>query len=186
MDERLPGLTTIPAALGPTALLEDDVLTGFVVEHYDRLLGLARLICRDASDAADAVQVGLEGAWRRRETIRDPERLRPWLDRIIAREAIRISRRRRTWMARLLPATTDVAWIQIGDRSAELAPTMSALRDAFAALPAEQRAVVALHHHLGYSVAETADLVGAPLETVRTRLRRATDRLRRDLEETER
>jgi RNA polymerase sigma-70 factor, ECF subfamily len=166
-------------------VLADDALITFVAEHYERLLGLARLICRDTTDAADAVQIGLEQAWKQRTSLRDAERLRPWLDRIVAREAVRVSRRRRSWLARLLPAT-EVAWIESPDRSAALAPTMIAFRDAFRRLPPDQRAVVALHHHLGYSVAETAGIVGAPVETVRTRLRRATDRLRHDVEEAPR
>ena len=38
----------------------DTALAAFVAEHYDRLLGLARIVCRDRADAADAVQTGLE------------------------------------------------------------------------------------------------------------------------------
>ena len=61
-------------AIEGTAEMErstDAALSAFVTEHYDRLLRLARLVCRDASDSADAVQVGLEQAWRRRSTLRD-------------------------------------------------------------------------------------------------------------------
>ena len=72
----------------------DGALDMFVVEHYDRLIRLARLICRDGSDAADAVQVALEQAWRRRSSLRHDGSLRPWIDRIVAREAIRIAVRR--------------------------------------------------------------------------------------------
>jgi DNA-directed RNA polymerase specialized sigma24 family protein len=38
--------------------------------------------------------------------------------------------------------------------------------------------------HFGYSVAETALMVGAPEETVRSRLRVAKQRLRHELEES--
>ena len=55
---------------------------------------------------------------------------------------------------------------------------MTDLRAAFESLPAEQRAAVALHLHLGYSIAETAALVGVPVETLRSRLRVARERLR--------
>jgi RNA polymerase sigma-70 factor (ECF subfamily) len=63
--------------------------------------------------------------------------------------------------------------------------TRDALAKAFATLPPEQRAAVALHLHLGYTVQETADLVGVPIETVRSRLRLARERLRRSLEADE-
>jgi RNA polymerase sigma-70 factor (ECF subfamily) len=52
---------------------------------------------------------------------------------------------------------------------------------AFEGLPAEQRAVVALHLYEGYPVEETAQLMGAGIETTRSRLRLARQRLRREL-----
>lgn len=163
----------------------DAALDVFVVEHYDRLIRLARLICRDGSDAADAVQVALEHAWRRRSSLRRDGSLRPWLDRIVVREAIRISRSRTSWLGRVFAFGSGVAWIEPTDRGAEPSPDLSALQSAFAGLSAEQRAVVALHLYAGYSVAETADLVSAPIETVRSRLRLAKDRLRDELGERE-
>jgi RNA polymerase sigma factor (sigma-70 family) len=180
MSERPASITaTEPTSLDPVQA--DARLSAFVTEHYDRLLGLARLVCRDATDATDAVQSGLEQAWKQRATLRDPERVRPWLDRIVVREAIRVSRRRRSWLGRFMPSA-EVTWIEPADHSAGLTPTLIALRDAFRRLPPDQRAVIALHHHMGYSVAETAAIVDAPVETVRTRLRRATDRLRQDVD----
>lgn len=162
----------------------DAAIAGFVAEHYDRLLRLARLVCRDASDAADAVQLGLEQAWRRRSTLRDEASLRPWLDRIVVREAIRVSKRRRSWLAQLFTPTPGVTWIEPPDPNGSQPSTFLALRTAFQQLSPEHRAVVALHLHLGYTVAETATIVGAPDETVRSRLRLAKQRLRRELEET--
>jgi RNA polymerase sigma-70 factor (ECF subfamily) len=45
-------------------------------------------------------------------------------------------------------------------------------------LSAPQRAAIVLHLHMGYSVDETAMLLGVPRETVRSRLRLARARLR--------
>jgi RNA polymerase sigma-70 factor (ECF subfamily) len=162
----------------------DAAIASFVAEHYDRLLRLARLVCRDTSDAADAVQVGLEQAWRRRSTLRDDARLRPWLDRIVMREAVRISKSHGSWLSRLFPAGPEIKWIEPTDQRVSEPSTFVILRAAFARLSPDQRAVVALHLHLGYSVAETAAIVGAPDETVRSRLRSARQRLRHELEES--
>jgi RNA polymerase sigma-70 factor (ECF subfamily) len=175
----------VDLADGDTGVPADVALDAFVVEHYDRLIRLARLICRDGPDAADAVQVALEQAWRRRSSLRQDGSLRPWLDRIVVREAIRIGRSRTSWLGRLFSVGSGVTWIELADASNEHQAAWSALRSEFADLPADQRAVVALHLYAGYSVAETADLVGAPLETVRSRLRLAKDRLRRQLGERE-
>lgn len=160
-------------------------LTAFVELHYERLMGLSRLICRDANDAADAVQVGLEVAWRQRDALRDPDRLRPWLDRIVVREAARVARRRRSWIGRLIHPDASVAWLEPTLDDRPRIAIRNELARAFAGLSPEQRTVVALHLHLGYSLAETADIVGAPVETVRSRLRLARERLRRTLEEPE-
>ena len=73
-------------------------LVDFVDAHYDRLLRLARIVSRNTADAADAVQIALEQAWKSRGSLRDPSRLRPWLDRIVVREAIRIDRRHRGFL----------------------------------------------------------------------------------------
>ena len=167
----------------PAGARADAELDAFVNEHYDRLLRLARLVCRDGADAGDAVQSGLEQAWRRRSTLRDPERLRPWLDRIVVREAIRIGRSPRSWLRRAIGLRPEIAWIEPPDPAAEHVPNWTALRIAFGSLSQEQRAVIALHLYAGYSVIETAELVGAPPETVRSRLRLAKSRLRQELEE---
>jgi DNA-directed RNA polymerase specialized sigma24 family protein len=84
--------------------LERD-LASFFAEHYDRLVRLAALVCHSPGATEDAVQAAMEQAWRRRSTLRDPERIRPWLDRIVVRESIRANRR--PWWARFAPGEAD-------------------------------------------------------------------------------
>ena len=160
-------------------------LEAFAAEHYDRLLRLALLVCRDVADAADAVQSALEQAWRHRDNVRDPSRARSWLDRIVVREAIHVDRRRRIRF-RLFAQPREIPVMEPADDRAALMPDWSAMRAAFERLSSDQRAVIALHHHAGYSIAETAAMVAAPEETVRSRLRLAKQRLRRELEESRR
>ena len=184
MITRKPALTVERADLATLADVADARLVAFVEAHYPRLLRLARLICRDGGDAADAVQLGLEQAWRRRATLRDESAMRGWLDRVVAREAIHVARSRRRWLDRLFPET-EIGWLELPGRTGD--PTQHvALKAAFASLSPEQRAVVALHLHLGYSVADTAAIVGAPVETVRSRIRLARARLRLELGEVDR
>lgn len=155
-------------------------LDAFVFAHYDRLIRLAALVCGDATEAEDAVQAGLERAWRGLARLRQAESLSSWVDRIVVREAIRTAGRRRRWwsLRRELSVAADA-----------IAPTVdppdrfAALRLAYQALPADQRAAVALHLYAGHSVAKTAEILGTPLETVRSRLRLARHRLRSELEE---
>jgi RNA polymerase sigma factor (sigma-70 family) len=169
------------------ASIEVDIAE-FVAAHYPRLIRLAGLICRDVIDSEDAVQTGLERAWRRRGSLQDPARLAAWLDRIVVREAIRLGRDNRSLRQRLERILGDHDDIEIQVVRMETDPATSAasrtaLRHAFEALPAPQRAVVALHLYLGYSITETAEIVGAPLETVRSRLRLAREQLKFQLGE---
>jgi RNA polymerase sigma-70 factor, ECF subfamily len=172
----------------PAAAIEDGIgelgaqIADFFGEHYERLLRLGALVCHSPESVEDAVQAAMEKAWRKRHTLRDPALIRPWLDQIVVREAIRLNRR--PWWARLRPAPEGVI-DDVADLTAQTGvdPNWIAVVTAFRRLPAEQRAVVALHLYEGYSVDETARLTGSRLETTRSRLRLARQRLRRELGE---
>jgi RNA polymerase sigma-70 factor (ECF subfamily) len=59
------------------------------------------------------------------------------------------------------------------------------LERAFRALPADQRAVVVLHHYEGLPLTEIATTLGIPAGTARSRLHHAMRRLRTAIEEPE-
>lgn len=157
----------------------------FVTENYPRLVRLAGLICGDAQEAQDSVQAGLERAWRSRSKLRHEDRLRGWLDRIVVREAIRIRGHRGSWFDRLLGTVHEITPDMPSARGSLAGRDEWAdLRVAFERLTPDQRAVVALHLYRGYPMPETADILGVPLETARSRLRVARERLRTSLTET--
>ena len=56
----------------------------------------------------------------------------------------------------------------------------------FRRLSPEQRAVIVLHHYLGLSLAECAEILSIPLGTMQSRLSRATQAMRAALEADER
>ena len=148
-------------------------LEELVAQQYERLLRVAVLICADRNDAEDAVQIALERAWRRGESLRDPDRLPAWLYRIVVRESIRLEHRRRGLITRLLASPREIAVGLASDGGRDLD-----LRAALGDLSVEQRVAVVLHYYAGYSVAEMAEVSGVPLETARSRLRLARGRLR--------
>ena len=57
------------------------------------------------------------------------------------------------------------------------------LEVAFRRLTPEQRAVVVLHHHLGYPLTEIAETLGIPAGTARSRLHHAVRQLRTVLDD---
>jgi len=154
-------------------------LDAFVRAHYPRLIRLAGLITRDADQAQDAVQAALERAWRKRGDVRDPASFRPWLDRIVAREAIRQTRG--SGPSALRPRD-PADWIEYPSMLPEPAEVVI-LREALGRLSPDHRAVIALHLHEGYTVEETSRVLDVPFDTVRSRLRAARGRLRHELAE---
>ena len=176
---REPEALSAPEQIGVgQARLAIDSLDGFVHEHYPRLVRLAGLVTRDVDQAQDAVQAALERAWRKRDQAH-AETFRPWLDRIVVREAIRLAQGRN----RLAPWRHDPTdWVEMPASTPE--PTeMAVLREALGRLTPDHRAVVALHLYAGYSVEETSRMLQIPFDTVRSRLRAARERLRRELGE---
>jgi RNA polymerase sigma-70 factor, ECF subfamily len=67
------------------------------------------------------------------------------------------------------------------ERRAENLELGARLKDAVAALPAVQREAFMLHQEGGLSLAEIGELTGAGVETVKSRLRYATNKLRSEL-----
>ena len=144
-----------------------------------RLYAVARLILRDPHRAEDATQEALVVAWRDLSALRDPDRFEGWLHRLLVRACYReASRGRRRWTVETevrewegsVPDTTD----GFADRDQ--------LERGFRRLAPDQRAVIVLHHYLGLSLDETADALGVPHGTARSRLHRAMGALRAALE----
>lgn len=155
----------------------DAMFERMLEDRYVDLLRLAVLLARDLAEAQDALQTALERAWRARDQLHDPAHLDPWLKRIVVREVVR--RQTSPWARLTRPATpVDLSRLVAAGRDADLG--LDAMV-AIARLPAAQRAVLVLHHYAGYPVDEVATIVGAPLETVRSRLRLAMARLRAEL-----
>ena len=121
---------TLDATAGDRRALET-----FFADHYGRLVGLAGLVCGDVASAEDIVQTVLERAWRSRRTVRDDARIRPWLDRIVVREAARERRSRLTWLGRVIrpPVVTGVETprTEVVDVAAGRFPEHFAMRQAF-------------------------------------------------------
>lgn len=182
METRIEPMPASDTELARTAArgLEDQ-LAAFFEAHYERMTRLAALICHAGVPAEDAVQAAMEQAWRRRASLRDTTRLRWWLDRIVVREAIRMNRR--PWWTRFVSQAANDQARLLADPAREVTAERMALTTAFRTLPVEQRAACVLHLHLGYPVTETAELMGAPVETTRSRLRVARRRLRAELTE---
>jgi RNA polymerase sigma-70 factor, ECF subfamily len=78
---------------------------------------------------------------------------------------------------RLIPSDSDA----VPDATGALA-ARDELERAFRRLPADQRAVLVLHHYLGYPLTEVASTLEIPVGTARSRLHYAIRQLRAAVE----
>ena len=123
----------------------------------------------------DAAQQALLGAWRDLPTLRDPERFDAWLHRLVVNACYAEARTERRWVARIRVIPTDTS---LEPDVARSVVARDELEGAFRRLTPEQRAVVVLHHHLGYPLTEIAETLGIPEGTARSRLHYAVRQLR--------
>ena len=145
----------------------------------DRLYTIAHRILRDVDRAEDALQDALVIAWRDLRSLRDPDRLDAWLHRLVVNVCIgqATRERRRTANLRVLPVDGPAApdgLLTIAERDV--------LERGFRRLSPEQRAILALHHYLGYAPSEIAETLGIPPGTARSRLHHAHRAMRAALD----
>ena len=123
-------------------------------------------------------------AWQQLPKLRDPEAFQAWLRRICVNRSrnwlrTRARRPRAALQAedRIAPTNTD----QADFRTAAEARVV--LEPAFEALTPDQRALLALHYSMGFSIAEAADSLGVRVGTAKSRLSAGLATLRRELED---
>jgi RNA polymerase sigma-70 factor (ECF subfamily) len=138
------------------------------------LLRFATWLARDRTLAEDIVQDTLLRAWKARESLADPSRLKAWLCTIASREHARIYERKRLATVELdaLVALEDPA-LAAGDEQ-----QVRELRAALLRLPDSYRVPLVMQVLGGFSTAEIAAELGLSVPAVLTRLFRARDELR--------
>ena len=172
------------AALGEDRLLERFAAEGdgaafeaLVARHGPMVLGTCRRMLGDGHDVEDAFQATFLVLARRAGTIRDADRLGPWLHgvaRRVARRARAQSARRRSVEG---PGGEDRA-IAATDGSVEAAELRAALDEELGRLPEKYRAPLVLCYLEGLTHDEAAGRLRWPVGTVRSRLAGGRDRLR--------
>jgi len=158
---------------------DQEAFVDLVRLHGDRLFAIAHRILRDVDRAEDALQDALVIAWRDLPSLRDPDRFGGWLHRVLTNVCIGQATRERGRIAHLHvlpidgPSAPD-ALLSVADRDE--------LDRAFRRLTPDERAILVLHHFVGYSPAEIAELLGVPGGTVRSRLHHAHRAMRAALD----
>jgi RNA polymerase sigma factor (sigma-70 family) len=155
-----------------------------VRRYQDVALRTAYLVCPE-TDADDAVQEAFLKAHAALPRFRDGAPFRPWLLRIVANEARnrRRSAGRRTGLAQRAAEVAGPAVEPSPEHSYLAAEERTALFSAINTLRDEDREVIGARFLLELGEAETAEALGIPRGTVKSRTSRALGRLRNALAE---
>jgi RNA polymerase sigma factor (sigma-70 family) len=172
-DWRTPASSGDP---GPLRAAEAERFKTLMLPHLDAAFGFARFLCRDSVAAEDLVQDAYLKAFRAFPTYRDGEP-KAWLFAIVRRSFLDWARGRRTSEAvtgsldavPVDPATEDLS----PEEALVRADDVAGLRRAVDALPDPYRETLVLRELQEMSYRAIADLTGAPIGTVMSRLARA-------------
>ncbi|GAA4865239.1 RNA polymerase sigma factor SigM [Saccharopolyspora cebuensis] len=144
--------------------------------HRDRLWAVALRTMRDHEEAADALQDAMISAFRNASSFRAESQVTTWLHRIVVNACLDRIRRRQARPTVPLPDTGPAEPAVPRDAIAEQ-DTRMVVQDALAELPEEQRAPIVLVDVEGYSVAETATILGVAEGTIKSRCARGRVKL---------
>ena len=189
---------SVPAAADDAELVrralarDADAFRTIMQRHNRRLYRIARGVLRNNSDAEDAVQDAYISAFTHLAGFRGESSLGAWLSRIVMNEALARLRRRHQ--------TTDFSALEPLQRKAEIIPfplttpnddpertmaqrqLLQLVEQATDNLPEVCRLVFVTRVIEGMSFEETSELLGIKPETVKTRLHRARQRIRDQLD----
>jgi RNA polymerase sigma factor (sigma-70 family) len=172
-DQELAGAVESAAA-------GDEVAFGrIVVAYHEDMRRVCVFVTRDEALAEDAVQAAWSIAWQKLGSLKEPERLRPWLVSVAVNQANDLlrkhQRRSRTELA------TDTSRLSGGVDPATGIDLLDAI-EAMSHLEPGDRALIAMRYVLGFDATEIATALGLNPPAVRQRLKRLLDRLRQELE----
>jgi RNA polymerase sigma-70 factor (ECF subfamily) len=139
------------------------------------LLRFARRLTSDSAAAEDLVQETMMRAWRGFDQFRGGTNARAWLFRILLNTFYGQGRKGHLTLVPL--GDTDRAGSHGGNSSFEIT-------DALAKLPVDQRTVLMLGAVEGFTCREMAEMLHIPMGTVMSRLSRARQAMRVQLEVT--
>jgi len=173
----------------PLALSSKAAFEQLMRQYNQRLFRVARSILKDDADAEDALQDAYVQAYRNLGEFRGEAELSTWLTRIVINQAL-MRVRKRTRERVIVPfAEGRTPELEVADELAE-SPSDAALRGEVRQvlearideLPEAFRTVFVMREVEEMTARETADALGIPEATVRTRLFRARALLRESLE----
>jgi RNA polymerase sigma-70 factor (ECF subfamily) len=167
-----------------------DAFEACVRTYCGQMLIVARRILRNEEDANDAVQDAFLSAFKGINQFKGQSQLGTWLHRIVVNAALgrlrSIQRHPETSIEALLPhfgegehqVDPPVPWKAAPETNMQGQETRALVQRCIGQLPQTYRIVLLLRDIEGLATEETAQIIGASIAVVKTRLHRARQALR--------
>jgi len=162
-------------------LLGDQQAYEALVNRWQKaVLSVARGITHSEHLAEDATQDAFVSAWLKLNTLRDGSKYGTWVCNIARNRSRDLLSRFREWVdidyIAAMEDKEDVFFAELadcGDEAVELQDNLNSLSE-------KVRKVIDLHYFGGYSIAEIAEMLSIPQNTVKTRLSQGRQKLRKE------
>ncbi len=170
---------TVPWEQLRQAALEDRAAASVLLRRLlPRVRNLVRYLARQDQWVDDLSQQALLAVLKGLSSYRGEGKFESWVDKITARETLRNLKKHRAEAAQFSATPEPLEYIASQSGQPENYLRRRELVQKLDTLPEEQRQVLVLHHALGYSIPETAELLEVPFDTAKSRLRLALKKLR--------
>ena len=156
--------------------MEDEEFVGYVRDYTDAVYRVAFHACKNPADSQDIVQNVFLRLYRSNPEFDSREHARRWILRVAVNESKRLVCS--AWFHRHISLEETAQHFEIAS------PEETGLFQAVMALPRKYRVPLYLYYYEGFPVKEVAALCGLKDSTVRTRLQRARERLKKELSDT--
>lgn len=164
--------------LAAIAARDRDAFEAFYARHAADVFRFVRDLVRDEGIAEELTSDVMVQVWRSAATYGGRSRVRTWLFGVAHHKTIDALRRRRTATVTLDDVLSAASAAEGPEALALRAADTRRLEVALATLSPEHRAVLELTFIEGFSQKEIAEIVNAPVATVKTRTFYAKQRLR--------
>jgi len=162
-----------------TQTMADDDFKTELTGLIPSMRAFARSLARDPAEADDLAQDALLKAWTHRQSFSPGTNMKAWVFMILRNQFY--SEKRRSWRRQPLdPEVAERTLVAASNPDGVL--ELDEVRRALACLPDDQREALVLIGAGGLSYEEAAEITGAAVGTVKSRVSRARDRLARILE----
>lgn len=153
--------------------IDKETYIKFITENKEMLYRVAFGYLHDETKSLDAVDEAVYQGYAHRHDLREPKYLKTWVTKILINECLKIIRNgKREISLAVLPED-----IQNSEESS------IHLKIAINSLPEDLRKVIILRYFGGFTISETAEILGIPDGTVSTRSRKALEILRVEVSE---